>query len=161
MSAGMAFQLGEAMKKFRFSVFALVMAALAVNVAHAVDFKSVGAAPAILYDAPSIRGKKVFIAPRNMPVEVVFTYGEWSKVRDASGDLSWIESKQLTTKRTVIVNTLNARIHTSPEDASPVVFTADKGVVLEIAEPAASGWLKVKHSDGQSGFIKITDIWGA
>jgi SH3-like domain-containing protein len=157
----MARQLGEAMKKICLSVFASAVAALAVNAAHAVDFKSVGAAPAILYDAPSIRGKKVFIAPRNMPVEVVFTYGEWSKVRDASGDLSWIESKQLTAKRTVIINTLNARIHVAPEDASPVTFTADKGVVLEIAEPAASGWLKVKHSDGQSGFIKITDVWGA
>lgn len=148
------------MNNFRFPVFAAALAALAFNVAHAVEFKSVGAAPAILYDAPSIRGKKVFIAPRNMPVEVVFSYGDWSKVRDATGDLSWIETKMLTAKRTVIVSTLNASIHTSPDDASPVSFTADKGVVLEISEPVASGWLKIKHGDGQGGFIKITDVWG-
>ncbi|HEY8102673.1 MAG TPA: hypothetical protein VIF82_18190, partial [Burkholderiaceae bacterium] len=77
------------MNNFRFSVLAAALLALTVHAAHAIDFKSVGAAPAILYDAPSLRGKKVFIAPRNMPVEVVFTYGEWSKVRDVVGDLSW------------------------------------------------------------------------
>jgi SH3-like domain-containing protein len=132
----------------------------AVTSAHAVEYKSIGATPAILYDAPSVRGKKVFVAPRYMPVEVVFTYGEWSKVRDASGDLSWVESKALSAKRTVVANTSNAKIHTAPDDASSVVFTVDKGVVLEISEPAAAGWLKVKHSDGQSGFVKIADVWG-
>jgi SH3-like domain-containing protein len=156
----MAHQLGDAMKLFRFPVLAAAMLALTVHAAHAVEFKSVGAAPAILYDAPTIRGKKVFIAPRNMPLEVVFTYGEWSKVRDVMGDLSWVESKQLTAKRTVVVNTLNAKIHAAADEASPVVFTTDKGVVLDISEPVASGWVKVKHSDGQSGFIKITDVWG-
>jgi SH3-like domain-containing protein len=147
------------MKKFLFCLTAAALT-LSVNAAHAVDFKSVGAAPAILYDAPSTRGKKVFIAPRNMPVEVVFTYGDWSKVRDASGDLSWIETKMLTAKRTVVVSILNARIHAAPEEGSAVLFTADKGVVLEMTDPAASGWIKVRHSDGQSGFIKISDVWG-
>lgn len=148
------------MKNFRFSVLAAALSALTLQAAHAIEFKSIGASPAVLYDAPSVRGKKVFIAPRNMPVEVVFTYGEWSKVRDVVGDLSWVESKQLTTKRTVVVNTPTARIHAAADEASPVLFTTDKGVVLEIADPGASGWVKVRHADGQTGFIKITDVWG-
>lgn len=148
------------MKNFRFSVLAAALLALTVHAAHAIEFKSVGAAPAILYDAPSLRGKKVFIAPRNMPVEVVFTYGEWSKVRDVAGDLSWVETKLLSPKRTVVVNTPAAKIHAAADEASPVLFTTDKGVVLDISEPVASGWIRVKHSDGQIGFIKITDVWG-
>lgn len=148
------------MKEFCFSVLAAAALALSAQVAHAVEFKSVGAAPAILYDAPSTRGKKVFIAPRNMPVEVVFTYGDWSKVRDASGDLSWVETRMLTAQRTVVVNIPNAKIHAAPDDMSPVVFTADKGVVLDVTDPIASEWIKIKHSDGQTGFIKIADVWG-
>jgi SH3-like domain-containing protein len=146
----------------KFSRLFLIAASLLATItsAHAVEYKSIGAAPAVLYDAPSVRGKKVFVAPRNMPVEVVFTYGEWSKVRDATGDLSWVESKALSAKRTVVANTPNTKIQTAPDDASSVIFTADKGVVLEISEPAAAGWLKVKHSDGQSGFVKIADVWG-
>jgi len=149
------------MKFPRFSVLAALSSTAIANAALAVEFKSVGTAPAILYDAPSIRGKKVFIAPRSMPVEVVFTYGEWTKVRDVTGDLSWVESKQLSTKRTVVVNAQNAKIHAASDETSTVAFTAVKGVLLEVSEPVASGWIKVKHSDGQSGFIKITDVWGA
>jgi SH3-like domain-containing protein len=63
---------------------------LAAGTSHALDFKSVGAAPAILYDAPSTKGSKLFVAPRGMPVEVVLSYGDWVKVRDAGGDLGRI-----------------------------------------------------------------------
>ncbi|MEC5215139.1 SH3-like domain-containing protein [Actimicrobium sp. GrIS 1.19] len=131
-----------------------------VGSAHALDYKSVGATPAVLYDAPSLRGKKVFVAPRNMPVEVILTYGEWSKVRDASGGLAWVESKALAAKRYVVVKTANARIHAAADEASPAVFVADKGVLLELSEAAVPGWVKVKHRDGQTGFVKAADVWG-
>lgn len=129
--------------------------------AHALDFKSVGAAPTIMYDAPGLKSTKVFVAPRGMPVEVVFTYGDWSKVRDVSGDLSWVESKSLSPKRNVVVNAAaGAKVRSAAEDAAPVVFVAEKGVLLELAEPIASGWLKVKHRDGQGGYVKAGDVWG-
>jgi hypothetical protein len=70
---------------------ALLMLASASG--FAFDFKSVGAAPAILYDAPSIKGGKLYVAPPGMPVEVVLSYGEWVKVRDISGDMAWTEAK--------------------------------------------------------------------
>lgn len=128
--------------------------------ARALDFKSIAAAPAVLYDAPSARGKKVFVAPRNMPVEVILTYGEWSKVRDASGDLAWVESKALAAKRFVIVKTALSRICSTAEENSPTVFNAEKSVLLELVEPVSSGWVKVRHRDGQSGFVKASEVWG-
>ncbi|MBI1890308.1 MAG: SH3 domain-containing protein [Burkholderiales bacterium] len=136
---------------------ALLMLAAA---AHALEFKSVGEKPAVLYDAPSAKGKKVFVAPRGMPVEVVLTYGDWTKVRDAGGDLSWIESNLLTSKRTLVVKIPNAKVRAAPDDNGTVVFSCDKGVLLEPVEPAASGWVKVKHRDGQAGFVKASEIWG-
>jgi len=131
-----------------------------VGVAHALDYRSVGPNPAVLYDAPSAQGRKLFVAPRGMPVEVVLTYGEWTKVRDASGDLAWLEAKLLVPKRTVMVGTQGARIRATAEDSAPIVFTADKGVLLDRIEPPDSGWVKVRHRDGQSGYIKITEVWG-
>lgn len=128
--------------------------------AHAVEFKSVGAAPAVLYDAPSERGRRVFIAPRGMPVEVVLTYNDWSKVRDADGDLSWVESKTLSPVRTVVVSAVKAYVRAAADDASQLVFAADKGVLLELLEPARSDWVKVKHRDGQSGYVRASEVWG-
>lgn len=135
--------------------------ALLASAAHAMEFKSVGTAPAVLYDAPSYKGRKVFVAPRGMPVEVVLTYGEWTKVRDIDGDLSWVESNLLSARRTVMVKVPNAKIRSAADDAAPAVFGCDKGVLLELTEPVAGGWARVKHADGQSGFVRLSEIWGA
>jgi SH3-like domain-containing protein len=133
---------------------------LAATAGQALDFKSVGAAPAILYDAPSTKGGKLFVAPRGMPLEVVLSYGDWVKVRDASGDLAWTESKGLSAKRTLVVRAANTKVRASADDNAAAVFIADKGVLLELAEPAAGGWIKVRHRDGQSGYVKSSEIWG-
>jgi hypothetical protein len=48
------------MTLFRLIAGATLM--LAATASHALDFKSVGANPAILYDAPSTKGGKLFVA---------------------------------------------------------------------------------------------------
>lgn len=148
------------MKSVRLHCAAALLVLGIAGSAHALDYRSIGASPAVLYDAPSARGKKVFVAPRNMPVEVILTYGEWSKVRDASGDLSWVESKALVPKRHLAVKVASAKIHSSADENSPAVFAAERGVLLELVEPATSGWVKVRHRDGQSGFARAGDVWG-
>ncbi|HEU4777710.1 MAG TPA: SH3 domain-containing protein [Telluria sp.] len=137
---------------------ALLMLAAAGS--QAFDFKTVGAAPAILYDAPSTKGGKLFIVPRGTPLEVVLTYGDWVKVRDLSGELAWTEAKGLSAKRNVIVRSANVKVRATADDNGAPVFIADKGVLLELVESAAGGWVKVRHRDGLTGFIKNTDIWG-
>lgn len=152
-------QMTNSLKKSAPLIFALALALFA-GAANALEFKAVGQNAAVLYDAPSEKGQRVFIAPRNMPVEVVLTYGDWTKIRDASGDLSWIASKALSPRRYVIVTSLNAKIRARADDASPVVFSADRHVLLELVEPVASGWVHVRHQDGQSGFLRPAEVWG-
>jgi SH3-like domain-containing protein len=148
------------MKSARLIAFSSLVLSVAAGAAHALDYKSVGANPTVLYDAPSTKGRKVFIAPRGMPVEVVLGYGEWTKVRDAAGDLSWVESKVLTPKRNLVVSANAARVRASAEESAAIVFTADKGVLLEMVDPVGSGWIKVRHRDGQAGFVRANEVWG-
>ena len=138
----------------------ILLSWLGTRAAEAADFKNIGSTPVIMYDAPSPRGQKLFIAPRGMPVEVVINYGTWSKVRDITGDLCWVETKQLSERKNIVVRSLNAKVHNTADDASGVVFSADKGVLLELVEPASSGWAKVRHTDGSIGFVKLGDVWG-
>ena len=147
------------MNKFRLLALAALLPAAVL--AQSFNFKAIGNSPAVMYDAPTHKGIKRFIAPPGMPVEVVHVSGSWSKVRDVAGDMSWVETKDIGTKRTVVVTAANAKIRATAEDRAPIAFTADKGVLLEIAEPVASGWIKVKHRDGQTGFVRATDVWGA
>ncbi|MCX7220006.1 SH3 domain-containing protein [Undibacterium sp.] len=140
--------------------FLALSTSLLCGLAQALEFKSVGANPVILYDAPTLKGGKVYVAPRGMPVELILTYGAWSKVRDMAGDLSWVESKDLVARRNVIVRVSNAKVRAAADETAAMVFSADKNVLLEMAEPVAGAWIKVKHKDGQLGYVKASEVWG-
>jgi hypothetical protein len=159
-SAGVIIEQEASMKTVRLLAFSALLAGAMPGFAQTIELRTVGAQPAVMYDAPSERGRKVFIAPRGMPVEVVLTYGDWSKVRDVAGDLLWVESKVLTTRRAVVVRTGNAKVRAATDDNAAVLFTADRSVILELLEPAAAGWLKVRHRDGQSGYVRAAEVWG-
>ncbi|TFW22140.1 hypothetical protein E4L96_08245 [Massilia arenosa] len=133
---------------------------LASAASSAFDFKSVGNTPIVLYDAPSLKGNKLYVAPRGMPVEVVISYGEWVKVRDFNGDLAWTEARNLSARRSVVVRNPKAAVHATADEAGPVVMLADKGVILELVDPQVTTWVKVRHKDGTTGYIKASDVWG-
>ena len=144
----------------RFPALVLGLAALAAaSAAHALDFLSLAeAAPA--YDAPSAKARPLFVVLAGTPVELVVGLDGWSKVRDSRGELIWIEKKHLTDKRNVIVRVERAQVRAAAEDQAALVFEAERDVVLEFVEAIPGGWVKVRHRDGQSGFLKVPQVWG-
>ncbi|MGA2549328.1 MAG: SH3 domain-containing protein [Burkholderiaceae bacterium] len=145
-----------------FAASALVAGILCCGcgVASATEYRSVGPDPAILYDAPTNRGRKLFVAPRGMPLEVVVVQQDWIRVRDQSGDLSWVEKKSLSDKRTLV--TVNATAaHSGPDDSTPIVFRIQPGVVLDLLDPPSNGYVHVRHRDAVSGWIPLGDLWGS
>jgi len=126
----------------------------------AADFRSVAENAAVLYDAPSAKAKKLYVVGNGYPVEVVVVVEGWSKVRDASGELTWIESKLLSDKRIVMVKQPLAQVREAAEDTAPIAFQAQQNVLLELLEVAGGGWLRVRHRDGQSGFVRVSQVWG-
>jgi len=143
------------------SLILLMTLMLSPVLAAALEFKSVAAPKAILYDAPSSSAKKILLLSQGYPVEVIVNLGEWLKVRDAQGSISWVEAKQLSAKRTVMVIAANAEIRSGADAASSLLAALEIDVVLEIADiKLTNGWLKVKHRDGIAGFILISSVWG-
>src|SRR5262245_64669653 len=92
--------------------------------AAAGEFRSVADNAAVLYDAPSVKSKKVYVLSQGYPVEIMVAVEGWSKVRDASGELTWIETRRLSEKRTVLVRAGVAQVREAANDAAPVVFEA-------------------------------------
>lgn len=138
-------------------------AVLAPVPGHASDMKSIGIDAAVLYDAPTLRGRRVAIAPRGMPVDPVVAESDWVRVRDYTGQFFWVEKKALSDKRMLIVNTpagTVATVRADAAEAAPVVFQAYPGVLLEMLEPARAGWVRVRHRDGQSGYVAVSEVWG-
>ncbi len=138
---------------------ALLLASLAAQTAWALDYLSVAEASA-LYDAPSQKARPLFAIAAGTPVEAVVMLDAWVKVRDAKGDLAWIEKRNLSQKRTVIVRFDRAHVRAQADDKAPLAFEAEKDVVLEWVEPGPLGWVRVRHRDGQSGFVRASQVWG-
>ena len=138
----------------------LAVIALAAAPAGAADFRALGDKPAILYDAPSTRADRLFVASRGYPFEVLVKLDQWTKVRDANGEVAWVENKSLGDRQTVVVTVPLADVRAAPSAESALVFEAYKQVILEVAEPPAQGWVKVRHRDGQGGFIRVAHVWG-
>lgn len=128
--------------------------------AGAADFRSVADNAAVLYDAPSAKAKKLYVIGRSYPVEVVVVVEGWTKIRDAGGELTWIESKNLSPHRTVMVKVGRADIRQAAADTAPLAFQAEQNVLLDLVELTGTGWARVAHRDGQSGYIKLNQIWG-
>lgn len=138
----------------------LLLAALLPGMAAALDFRSVAAERATLYDAPSLQAKKLYGVGKYYPVEVIVSLESFVKVRDRAGELTWIEKKSLSETRTVVVTAPRADIRQSPDKNAPLAFQAERDVALELVEQNRNGWAKVRHRDGQAGFVAISQVWG-
>lgn len=133
--------------------------ALPAALAQAIEYRSV-TEPAILFDSPSDKGKRLFIVAPGTPVEVVVTLDKWVKVRDPGGAISWIERRALADQRTVMVTAARATARQRAAEDAPPAFEAVKDVVLELAAPPAEGWVQVRHKDGVSGYLRVSEVWG-
>ena len=124
------------------------------------EFRSIGDSAVVMYDAPSVKANKLFVASRFYPVEVIVQVDNWTKVRDVAGDLAWVQKQDLSDMRTVVVTAALADVRQTPDDGAPLVFQARQGVALEVVELDAGDWVKVRHSDGQTGFVRANQVWG-
>jgi SH3-like domain-containing protein len=142
---------------------AAVLLVLAAGVASGSEFRSTTDA-AVLYDAPSLKSKALFALGRDYPLEVVVNVEGWLKVRDLGGTVAWIDKKSVGERRTLVVRSPTADILAQPEASAPIVFKAEQNVLLELVDPAYAtttpGWAKVRHRDGQTGFVRIQQVWG-
>ena len=144
-----------------FAAIVLVCIVPGAAAQRTADFRAVAEPAAIMYDAPTLRGKKLFVAPRGMPVEVVVSIEGWVKVRDRAGDMAWLERKAVTERRTVVAIGVTRLLERAEQGAKPVLeVVADVILDLEAAPPAPPGWVRVRHRDGATGFVRASQVWG-
>ena len=144
-----------------------ILALVAALPAAAAEFRSTAEAATVLYDAPSGKARPTFILGRDTPLEVIVPVEGWTKVRDAGGTIGWVEKRALLERRSLVVRVPLAEARSHPDDAAPLVFRAEQHVLLELAEPATGatttatpGWVSVRHRDGQTGFVRIAQVFG-
>jgi SH3 domain protein len=118
----------------------------------------------VMYDAPSAKARPLFVLGRDIPLELIVSVEGWMKVRDAGGTVAWVDKKSVGDKRMIVVRSAVADILANPVDTAPLVFKAEQNVLLEVADTTyvatTPGWVKVRHRDGQVGYVRIAQVWG-
>ncbi len=142
------------------SLLVLFAFLLGTGAVHAVEYVSVSESSAILYDAPSTKAKKLFVVNRYMPFEQIVTLDGWVKVRDRSGGLYWVEQHALSNKRYVFALLPMVDIRAEPDLAATRLFQVRQQIALEYLESTGTGWIKVRHQDGDVGYVRTTEVWG-
>lgn len=140
-------------------LFAGLLLVLFPAASFALDYRSVSAPRAVMYDAPSASAKKRYSVTQLYPVEVIVNLNQWVKVRDKTGELAWMEAQALSEKRTLLVLE-SADVMAGPEASAALAFRVEKDVALEWMQAPVKGWVKVKHKDGLTGFIPVEKVWG-
>lgn len=124
------------------------------------SYVTIGDKPSVLFDAPSERANKNFIIQRGTPLEILVKLGKWTKVRDVDGSFGWIENSTIGGTRNASVSAGFAEVRAAANATAPLVFEAQRGVLLEITGNPVDGWIPVRHRDGQAGFVKQSQVWG-
>lgn len=119
---------------------------------------------AVLYDAPSAKARPLFVLAKDTPLELIVTVEGWMKIRDVGGTVAWVNRKVIGDKRMLVVRAPVADILANPVDSAPLVFKAEQNVLVELVDTAyvanTPGWAKVRHRDGQVGYVRIGQVWG-
>jgi SH3-like domain-containing protein len=96
---------------------------------------------------------------RDLPVRVLKRYESWRLIEDPDGERGWMLSTMLSDRRTAMVQAGDPRrIHSQPDESSPVRYLAEAGVVGRISR-CRGGWCRIVIGKRQ-GFIRKSDIWG-
>lgn len=96
-----------------------------------------------------------------LPMIVVAETETWRKVRDVSGDESWMNRRLLDGKKMVLVRAdviLRAKARSDSKGRAIVA----KGALLALENCQDNRWCRVKDEDsGQFGYVLATMLWGA
>jgi SH3 domain protein len=136
-----------------------MLLALAFTPVAAMEFRSAAEHGVVLLASPATTARKLAVVSRGYPFEIITEQQGWLRVRDSTGQLTWVEKKRASDRRYVQVM-VRTPVRKAADAKATVLFTADRDVLLEWQETGKTGWIKVRHAGGETGYVRIEAIWG-
>ncbi|MFC1827130.1 SH3 domain-containing protein [Thermodesulfobacteriota bacterium] len=117
-----------------------------------------------LRKGPSTQDPIIWELGKGFPLKVIGSKGSWLKVSDFEDDVGWVYKNLVSRKPHLVVKTnkntrVRVNIRSGPGTKYEIVGKAEYGVVFETLE-RGTGWVKVKHEKGLTGWIKRSLLWG-
>jgi uncharacterized protein YgiM (DUF1202 family) len=92
------------------------------------------------------------------PIIILKKQGDWYQFEDFEKDREWIHGTLLGKDNAVITIKNDCNIRSGPGTEYEIVLKAERGVPFKVLGEKKS-WYKVKHADGEQGWIHKTLVW--
>lgn len=93
------------------------------------------------------------------PLKILKKQGDWYYFKDFAHDRGWIHKSLVAYVPSLVVKADKANVRSGPGKKYPLVFRAMKGVSFKVIK-ADGKWVRVKHEDGETGWIFRSLLWG-
>lgn len=113
---------------------------------------------------PGLNKKVLWKLGTGFPLKVLKRSGEWLRVQDFEGATGWVHKKVVNRSKHMIVKAQKKskgkiNIRSKPSTKSKIVAKAYYGVVFQTLEQQ-KGWVKVRHGNTVTGWVKRSLLWG-
>jgi len=142
----------------RIFLFTLLVLVLSVGTASAKRL-SVAASKVNVRSGPGTSHEILWSVGKYYPVDIIKQSGNWYRIRDFEGDTGWIYRSLLKKVPAVIVRGAIVNVREGPGTGFRVLFQAEKGVSFKLLNRKKK-WLRVRHADGEVGWIHESLVWG-
>lgn len=146
-------------KTFLLSLLLLTALVWLAPPAAAQEMVSVDRPKVNMRSGPGTNYSTLWELGQGYPLMVVGRKGDWLKVRDFENDEGWLYRPLVAKKPHMIVKAQIVNIRNSPNTKARIVGKAKYGVVLQTQE-RGSGWVKVRHENGLTGWVARSLLWG-
>jgi SH3-like domain-containing protein len=92
------------------------------------------------------------------PIIILKKQGEWYQFEDFEKDKAWVNESLLTKEDSVVTIKNDCNVRSGPGTNNEIVFKAARGVPFKLLNKQES-WYKVKHADGDQGWIHKALVW--
>ena len=92
------------------------------------------------------------------PIIILKKQGDWYKFEDFEQDKAWVHESLVGKENSVITIKNDCNVRSGPGTNNKIVFKVARGVPFKVLGKKDS-WCKVKHADGDQGWIHKTLVW--
>ncbi|MCD4743325.1 MAG: SH3 domain-containing protein [Desulfobacteraceae bacterium] len=92
------------------------------------------------------------------PIIILKKQGDWYQFEDFEKDKAWVHKSLVGEENSVITIKNDCNVRSGPGTNNKIVFKVARGVPFKVLGKKDS-WYKVKHADGDQGWIHKTLVW--
>lgn len=138
---------------------AAVSTALLPAAAQAQEFVSIKGNSVNVREKPSTRSATLWELSKGYPLQVTKRQGQWLRVRDYEATLGWVHAPLTHKSPHMVVTARTANLRSGPGPKHGRVAQLKQYEVLQTLKKQG-GWAQVQRSNGQSGWVARSLVWG-